>query len=381
MADLSGIVDFKVVLDKTTLQVSLTDTSAYAVGTVITGTIFKVTQPDGLTVQGTNKTVELRFATDGSFQNGLYLFTYTVQATGFTDTTVTKTFFLDYHSVTIELTELADAFTPSIQLLDSTVYDDVEFFDPPVTVWAWNYAIRYVGDTLATGTGTNPLLAMAGEDGLFYDAAYSASLAVTLTYQHSLQPFFSLKETLNTTYAFEVYTPPSLATLRVGLENMKAQIEQGIYCGGCGCGTNYAPFTKAQSLYDLIVAKGHGGEYYGLLAYYDQLQKLFTCSGIIVRNHTNSAIPAYNWEVAKGSSGLDPIAFTVGSGLQYAPIDGDVSYINPDLAGVRIRMIYLQAIGNFLPKGHWTSRPGGGFDFTVDGGRIFHTDEDYTIIL
>jgi hypothetical protein len=347
----------------------------------MTGGIFKVTQPDGLTVQGNATAVELRTATDGTFQNGLYTFTYIVQATGYTPTTVTKSFFLTYHSVAIELTELADAFTPSIQLLDSTFYDDVDGFDPPTITRAWNGAIRYVGDQLHVLTGTNALLDMAGEDGHYYDAAYSASLATTLVYTHSLQTWFSVKETLTATAAFDVYIPPSLQTLRNGLDNLKAQIEAGTYCGArCGCGIDYTPFNTAQSIYNLFVSKGHGGDLYGLFPYIDQLQKIFTCNGLLFRTHTYSNIPQYNWEAASNGSGSDahePIRFTVGSGLLYAPAEGDVDYINPDIAPFRIKQIYVQSIADFLDSTAWQRRTEGGF--TLLGGATFHTDEKYTL--
>jgi hypothetical protein len=107
MADLSGYIDFDLLLDFTQNKIILTDTGNYPVGVrqTLTG-IVKITQPDGISVQGTFIPVpdivwngtdltqaikELRLTSKATAQQGTYTIVYQIYD-GVTVTTLTRQF-------------------------------------------------------------------------------------------------------------------------------------------------------------------------------------------------------------------------------------------------------------------------------------------------
>jgi hypothetical protein len=160
---------------------------------------------------------------------------------------------------------------------------------------------------------------------------------------------------------------------------MKSQIDTGTYCGGYGCEDNYEAFDTANALYQTFLQNGQNGlNVYSLYGYVEQLQKLFTCSGILNRTHTNAALTAYNWGAATVNlTQHAPVSFKVGSGKNFAPNDGDTIYANIDLKGYLPKLIYCASIADFLDADSWTPRADGGF---ILSGRTFITDESYTMI-
>src|SRR4030095_2196184 len=111
MADLSGYINFDLLLDFTQNKIILTDTGNYPVGVepTLTG-IVKITQPDGISVQGTfvptpdivwdgtnltKATKELRLTAQGKPQQGTYTVVYQIYD-GTTVTTLTRQFQLAY---------------------------------------------------------------------------------------------------------------------------------------------------------------------------------------------------------------------------------------------------------------------------------------------
>lgn len=176
MANLSQYIDFSIVLDKSgdTPVITLTDPNNYPapVYLYMTG-IFTITQPDGISITGSftdpdiyfsltglvTASKELRLTYNDLFQKGTYTFTYTVRCTGYTDTTLTKTFSLKYDTPTVSITDLNDVFTPSLKQLDETIYTQPNF--PNVTVTrAWNADVKYTGATTGNVTGTAALFDM-----------------------------------------------------------------------------------------------------------------------------------------------------------------------------------------------------------------------------
>jgi hypothetical protein len=233
MADLSAYVDFTVVLDKSDAQsprVYPADSSQYPVGVTPTAGIVTIIQPDGLTTDNTQSTVvTLRLAADGNFQQGVYTFIYTVRALGYDDTVVVKTATLRYTPVPLAMTPLIDVFTPVVQLLDSSIYG-VQGFSAPTVSRLWNATIRYAGATVPAISSTDPLLDYA-VGSAYYDAAYSATLATTLTYVSTTATWLSIRDLRTATYGFEVFTPPSLAILRSGISRL---LHKGSLAAGAG---------------------------------------------------------------------------------------------------------------------------------------------------
>ncbi len=382
MADLSAYIDFSVQLDKsvTTPVIRLTDTGTYPAGVTpyITG-VFSVTQPDGISVTGTftspdisggggTATKELRLSTTDTIQNGIYSITYTIDCIGYDTTILTKTFTIAYTAPTVIITILNDVFTPQIQAVDGSIYAQAGFTTTSTTR-AWSADIKYVSTTVQTVTGTALLFDMAYATN-YYDAFYAISLNVTVVYTMTgSYTWVSVKDLIEATSQLDAFTPPTLAALQLSLNDLKTAIENDTYCGGCGCGCtpNYGPWEKATALYQNIVTNGQDGNVTGLDSQVDQLIKIFNCSGIIVRDHTNDVIPPYDWGTTQTFSLHIPIQFTVGSGGLYVPANGATSYINPTLAGNNNYLIFLKGQADFLVEGtDFSYRVGGGFDLITD---------------
>jgi hypothetical protein len=394
MPDLSAYLDFTVTLDKSgvTPAFLLTDTSTYPGGVpaTVTGIVY-VKQPDGLSVTGdfltpdvtwtgsalTVASKELRLSDNNTLQNGLYTVTYTVKATGYTDTLLTKTFTVSYVAPAVTIVDLIDVFTPALQQLDGTQYNQAGFGAATITR-AWSADIVYVGSVVQTVTGTSTMFDMAYA-GDYYDAHYDVTLTSTWYFTMTDATWVTIQDGAVATNQVEAYTPPTLAQLVTSLKTMKAEVEAGTYCGGCGCGcgVDYTPYNTAQNIYDLIVQRGKNGDVTGLDEQVQQLQKMFDCSGILDQDHTYEAIPPYSWTEAAGSVQA-PIQFTVASGGVYAPAGGDTSYINPTLVGQINFTVYRQAIADYLVyPTDFTYRGAGGFDLTTT---TFVAGERFTLI-
>lgn len=396
MADLSAYIAFNVLLNKSvnTPVITLTDPFNYpaGVGIYVTG-VFTITQPDGIVVQGsftspdityntksTNK--ELRLSSDGNFQQGLYVISYTVKCTGYTDTQLTKAFNLSYNEATVQITDLTDVFTPSLQQVDSTNYTQTGYNIASKT-YSWSAVVNSVNGTVQTITG-NAILFNMIYSGSYYDANYAISFQSIVTFTSTTYTYLTLIDKFTSTYSIDAYTPPTLANLLVSLTNLKTQIEAGTYCGQkCGCGTpDYTPFNTAESIYNLIIQRGQEGETVGLDAYITQLLGIFNCTTYRVQTHTNQPIPAYNFGGSTGGVHV-PIQFTVGSGAPYAPAAGTFAYNNPTLAGEGTFIVFRQAIGDYLVAGtDFTYNTSGGFTLTnaTPQSSAFVSDERFTLI-
>lgn len=346
MADLSAYVDFSVKLDKSDPDnpvTTVTDISDYPMGVAptITGVI-SATQPDGISRDGsflspdiswdgselTPVSFELRLASDDSFQNGLYTFTYTVKATGYDDTVKTKTFSLDFTVPVIAISSSVDVFTPSLTEEDVTDYV-VDGFEAPDITRAWTALIRYVGTSIGTVTGTQSVFDMA-YGGYYYDAHYSITLVSTVTWESTTYDWVTVVDEITGYTQIDAYAPPTLAEIRVMLDNMKSAIEAGTWCGicRCDCGVDYTQWVLAVALYDQIVAKCENDEHDGLFVYIAQLLKIITC-GVYTQTHTNTIISAYDC----GSDFISCGAFGVGVVfITGADLDEDNIYLNDGLA-------------------------------------------------
>lgn len=317
MANLSAYIDFSIEFDKSvdTPVMRLTDPNNYPapVYLYMTG-YFTITQPDGVTVTGsfTDPDIywssagvtpalvvaekELRLASDLTIQKGTYTFTYTVRCTGYTDTTLTKTFVLIYDTPTVAITNLNDEFTPSLKQQDDTIYTQPNF--PTVTVTrAWTANIKYAGSTAQVVTGTVKLFNMAF-GGQYYDAQYDITFEATTSTTGALLTYLTILDKISTAYTLDVYTPPILSVLLTELNTLYTQITDGTYCGGVGCGCcdpiDYSVWTEASELYQSIISDGLAGDTIGLYAKVVHLEKIFYC-GIYNPTHTNGVIPAYSF--------------------------------------------------------------------------------------
>src|SRR5579859_4262772 len=129
MPDLSAYISIAAVIDNSggSPVIRIIDNSAYPTGVAQTVKgILSITQPDMQTISNSDFTnpdifwnsgalvqasKTLRLANNQRFQNGGYLITYTVRATGYTDTVLTKSFILNYNPPTPVITPGFDNFT------------------------------------------------------------------------------------------------------------------------------------------------------------------------------------------------------------------------------------------------------------------------------
>lgn len=381
MANLNAYINFSVALDKSDPDnpvIKITDTGTYPspIDLYLEG-IISITQPDGISIDGdfadpdiyssggelVQAEKELRLSDDDTLQNGVYSITYTINVTGYDTTQLTKTFTLDYTAPSLVITNLIDVFTPSIQCVDATIYTQ-SGFTTTSTVRAWSADISYVVSSVQTVTSTQLLFDMDYNDE-YYDAHYAIDLSVTVTYTMTgSYTWVSIIDLLEGEAQIDAYTPPTLAELAESLNTMYSEIQAGTWCGcNCGCDPDYEAWTRAESLYQNIVVNGQNGDTTGLETKVDQLLKIFNCSGVLNRDHTNDVIPPYDWGTTQTFSLHPPIQFTVGSGGQYAPANAATSYINPTLAGNNNYLIFIQGEAAFFVEGtDFTFRLGGGFD-------------------
>lgn len=370
MADLSAYIDFSIIIDRSDVDnpvIRITDPNDYPapIGIYLEG-VLSITQPDGISIDGdfedpdiywdgselVTAVKELRLSDDDTIQNGIYTITYTVAATGYSNTVLTKTVDLTYDPVTQVITDLVDVFTPSLKELDATIYT-LDGFNTPTITRTWTAVIKYIGTSIATITGTTALFDMIYSSH-YWDANYAITLETTLLYVVTADTWCTVKDKLTQTSQVDAYTPPSLATLAADLLTMKSEIEAGTYCGGsnsCGCDIDYTPYTTAQALYNLIVANGQAGQTVGLYTTMDELLKLLNCSGLNPQTHTYTYISAYNFGTAS-LGGITPktITFTVGlSGMN----PGDTVYTISD----RVSNSGLQIFYNGIAVPNATDSP------------------------
>lgn len=400
MADLSAYIAFSVKLDKsgTTPVITLTDPNNYPAGVniYVTG-VFSITQPDGINITGSftspdtyypfapvNK--ELRLASDGSFQTGVYSITYTIQCIGYSPTVSTKTFTLAYTTPTLSIQDLTDVFTPSLEQLDITDYLQ-DGFNTPTVVRAWQAYLDYAGTSIGSVTSSTILFDMK-YSGVYWDAKYIVSFSAVITSVSSTYAYLTVIDKISSSFDVDAYTPPTMQVLASQLTTMQQEVAAGTYCGGkgCGCGcSDEQAFTNAQALYQLIKTNGCNGDTVGLQDYITELQKLFTCNGTTTQTHNNSPIPVYNFGCGNGGGLTQAIQFTVGSGALYAPAAGTVDYNNPNLINNTTFLIFRQAIGDYLSQGagDFSYKITGGFTLSnaTGQGTPFVQDERFTLII
>jgi hypothetical protein len=369
LANLSAYLDFTILLDYTTGKVVLTDASAYPEGVAagITG-IVTVKQPDGIQVEGswdtpnvihngtqlTKGEVELRGQADNTPQQGIYIVEYEVDHAAYAPTKVSKTFQLSYLRSEVKVTELFDVFTPNLSFLDDTDYNR-SAFDAPVISRYWEVQAGTVD--IVTGAAVALDLALNSN---YYDAAYTASLTVSLTYQHTTYAYLTVKDSVFSDFTTTANTPPAFPTLLAYLKEIKQRfdsLESDVKTVAARQAYEYA-----ESLLADIKSRICRGDTMNL---YPQIQDFlnvyYDYTGTLYVN-TNLPIAAYdyvgvdcgndggsltdarittqmiaNWNTAYGSIPPDDILLEVGID-EDAPIAGTSTYTNNAMTGFRVRL-------------------------------------------
>lgn len=318
MASITGM-DFSIILDKRQPSVTglkFTDTGSYAGGIAVNFTgYYSVTQPDGITVQTGSFTApsiywsggalvpslsQLRLNTANTFQSGNYVITYVLRCPGFSDTTLTKTFYLSYTAPLVSLTPAFDLFTPDLQVVDQTNYLQTGM-SLTSTTRAWSALIKTV-----LGTPQNITSSAINFDlnysGSYYDSEYDVSLTVN--------PLFTLDapygwvtaiDNLQQTATYFAQIPPAIASLDSSMETLKNLLDANVNNAATYPGILQSWLT-ANSLYSDFRRRGCDGLMQGLEVTLYQLLKIFNNNVNPMYVNTNTAIPTYNFECGTGGS-------------------------------------------------------------------------------
>jgi hypothetical protein len=323
MADLSQYISIATVLDKSggSPVWRIIDNSNYPSGVAQTiAGILTITQPDGITISNSNfgspniywsgsalvpANLELRLDNANSFQRGGsgYIVVYTVQATGYTNTVLTKTFTLQYTPPPLVVTNNFDIFTPDLSVQDSTNYTQ-STLTYISTVRAWTAAIISVNGVTQNITGSGQALD-CNYLGNYYDSIYNIGLTVYPQWTIIGSSFVTIIDNLATAITFYAQIPPTLAALLASLTTLKSQVDAAI----CDCITYQsllASYNLASNIYSQLIYRGQSGSLAGLATYVYQLEKIFNNNVNPSYVNTNTQIPAYDW----GGGGSGSVAWT-----------------------------------------------------------------------
>jgi hypothetical protein len=330
MPNLNSYLNFTVVLDKSSSipVFTLQDTSSYPTGVpALVQGVVSVTQPDGITVAGSVLTPditwngtglntaskELRLCADGTLQKGIYTVSYIVNATGYTQSSLTKTFVVNYDAIPLSIQPIIDAFTPVLKVNDNTYYSENGLVFVSATR-AWDIQINTAGATTAYKSATTQLVDLI-YSGNYYDAEYVFNLSVILTMTLSApSSFVSIIDKLTASSTYDVYTPLTITQMLAGLDTLQTQANSD---DDCGCTQSASErYDKALDLYNEFLSKGRSGVYIGTDVISTKIAKLINgCNTVL--SHTNAPIPAYNWSSGGSSTGIvgieKEVSFTVGA--------------------------------------------------------------------
>lgn len=178
---------------------------------------FDIVQPGGTTRFGSSSTPDIVTGTNTSYrfplshayalawQLGLYTIYYTLSDSGYTDTTISKTFTFNFAGLSLALTEQFDVFTPILKYLDTTDYTVPKFNAPTISrQWAANSAAT--GNVVSSNSFID--LSIGGN---YYSSIYGLSLTSTIIYQSSVYGYLSFAFVVSESVEAETaFTPPSL---------------------------------------------------------------------------------------------------------------------------------------------------------------------------
>jgi hypothetical protein len=352
MSDLSAYIAFNAILskDQVTSSLILSDPDSYPAGVdhTLKG-YFQITQPDGITITGNYSspdiywtgtqlslvTKELRLTAVGGFQQGLYTIKYFIEATGYNETTLTKTFTLTYTTPVATVAASFDVFTPDLSVTDNTVYTQSGMNFSSV-IRHWQADILTVSGTTQTIFGSLQTFDL-NYLGSYYDSRYDVSLTATPTYVlSSPNNWVTVVDQVDFSTTYYAFIPPSLTALLALLTTYKATVDaSNCICGsGCvdNCNTLKATYSLAVSIYTHIVERGRLGVITGLDQYVLQLQKLLSNCVTPAYTNTNNPINPYHWGTGSGSSNYTFYKqMIVGSGINNAPPDNGTTYTDTNL--------------------------------------------------
>lgn len=292
MPSISGL-SFSVKFDLTsTPLLVVTDTST----TPPTGfkAFMTITLPDGynytgnlispdIPSAGSVFSTTLRLGSDGYVQNGTYTIVMTGNATGYDDTTFTRTFTISFPSSSVSIREDFDVFTPELFLTDITNYNVAGYTTGTLTR---SWSVSSVPTGTITGTGVTLDLIYSGH---YYDAYYNIVFSATSLYTHSTYSWFTVAKKYSKSYTTYARTPDTISTIIGLIDTLKYAQDSN---GECCC---HDDFPYAQSLLDHIIQKYLSGDTIGLSTDLSQLLALLHNNITPVYSPLNTIINTYNW--------------------------------------------------------------------------------------
>lgn len=357
MADLSPYVNFSVTLDKsgTIPTMKIRDTGAYPSGVpqIVTGFV-SILQPDGIELATSNTaditfgagsltpvTKELRLASDGNFQKGLYVIKYTVKAAGYEDTVLMKDFSLRYEKPVLDIAPSFDVFTPSLKVNDASRYLSAGMSSYSVAR-TWKATMPNLG--VINGYDEQLDLLLNGE---YYDAVYNVKMDVVITYILAGSSWVLIKDkgSVSETYTTEV--PQSLEELLTEITAYKTTLDNK----GCHFNTEESnryvvAFTMYQHLKERLVS----GAKVPLRKMVDQIQAAL--NGVDpIYEVTNEVIQPYivKDDIESGvTNGL--IEIVIGTGYNYRVSEDGRSLTplnkngRPSLIGSKVVALFLEGL-------------------------------------
>ena len=303
MADLSAYVDFKVTLDKSTdpYKIIITDNGSYPSELVPDITArFDIMQPDGLVLSTTGNTPDVQFnsgilqpgskelrpASDGTFQRGLYVVTYRLAAPGFSDTEKTKSFYVNFKPPKAEISPSLDVFTPALKVNDITKYLLSGF-----TLKSVDRSWRSVLQNLGVTEGHDDIfdLSLNGE---YYDAAYSVTLNALVSYYLNASPWVTVKDKISTQASFTTEVPMSLEALLTEINAYETKLGN-CYLADQSIKNNYV---LATSLFQNMLLRGRtGNAKIPLTKTIDNIQRVLNSGTDPIYEFTNEVIKPYDF--------------------------------------------------------------------------------------
>jgi len=249
--------------------------------------IFSITQPDGytrtgdinnpdITAAGGTFSITLRLDSDGQVQCGTYTIKYTGNAPGYLSTDFTRTFQFTYKPVTISIDQQFDVFTPKLELIDDTDYD-VSGFNMSSLVRAWTATSLPTGALTSTAATFDMVFG-----GQYYDANYTGSLSVSMTYTSQSYAWLTVSEALTSAIAVYAQTPPSPADITDQIHDLKVLWDNAV--NECKEQEDLQKqFEQAQVLFDHILDR----------VLTQQTDDIYEDLKDLVRILNNNQIPAY----------------------------------------------------------------------------------------
>lgn len=304
MSQIPGL-NIAISLDKSGLVpvMQVTDTTAYSAGVAnnITG-ILIITQPDGVSVTGNFSTPdiaylsgalnasekELRLAGDANFQKGSYTITYIVRHPSFDETTITKSFTVDYSKPKLVIASAFDVFTPNLKVNDTTNYS---LPNPSCTLQS------VVREWAAASAAGNPVGGNVSQFDLsianaYWDSEYTITLQSVISYTINASSYVTLIDLLAGNEVFDTIKPDALNTLFTSLTTYKNSI-------GNACKQDFptrrANYTYAYTLFEHYKARGLCGDKADLVSMYTELKAVLNNGVTVPYTVTNTALVSYDF--------------------------------------------------------------------------------------